>query len=153
MKTWSLILMASLVLVASCKKQTCPTCPKTGDCPPPAVDAAGEEQAHEFVYVQHETNGNQAMVAIRPDGKAIVIPLDPKTRTIVDGKETTLGDTVMFGPGGGGCPCVQPRCWPYCRPAADVLGNTSGFYGGGTGSSTGPTGTEQGSGGAPTAPK
>lgn len=144
MKTWMTVVVVAVAVAAAfgCKKK-CPECPPAPDCPKAEcpVDANPAEAPYTFVYVKDEKTGNQAMIATTVDNKVIVVPLDPaKIRVFLDGKESTLGEAVPFARGPGGCPCQNPPCWPYCRPAADVLGKEpTDFYGTGGGTGTGGT--------------
>lgn len=148
MKTWmtAVVVVMALAALAGCNKK-CPDCPAQKDCPVVAscpIDASAPDDPYKWTFAKEEKTGNWAMIGLTADNKTIVVPLDPaKTRAFIDGKETTLGDTFLRGP--GGCPCQLPACWPYCRPAADILTREpTDFYGGTTGGSTG-SGTGPGS--------
>jgi predicted small lipoprotein YifL len=142
MRTWMnvavVVVVAALAALAGCNKK-CPDCPPPKDCPASScpIDASAPDDPYKWTYAKDEKTGNWAMIGLTADQKPIIIPLDPaKTRAFIDGKETTLGDTFLRGP--GGCPCQLPACWPYCRPAAEVLGKEpTDFYGGTTGGATG----------------
>jgi hypothetical protein len=115
-----------VVGLGACGDKKCPPCPDpgtgTGTAYPVADAAEGDDYGnYEFRLVQQE--GKVGFVGTsKKTGRVVVVPVDPRTRMFADGKTGTAGELMTFAAAdNGGCPCMIPRCFPYCRVAATVL--------------------------------
>lgn len=119
----------ALAFVVSCKKKECPPCDKCPPAPPPCPEAKCDIELDDAgkmsVAVSWrlvEQDGKAFFTATLADKRVIAVPVTAATPVYVDGKQGT--GEVLFGPGGGSCPCRLPQCIPYCRPIGEVLGTS-----------------------------